>query len=395
MLIAAVGDVMLGESALQLGGGVRSICARHGVDFPFARVATVLRSADLAFCNLECVLSDCELDPNSVRSLSMRGSPESVAGLRNAGFRVVSLANNHAMDQGQSVLADTVSRLLQWGIRPVGSVSDGPGARQPAVLSVDGFSVAFLAHSLVGIAPGRDGHSTMAGLLNGVTEARSACDALVVSLHWGDEYMTIPATWQIELGRRIIDAGASLVLGHHPHVLQPVEKYRRGLIAYSLGNFVCDMRWGITRRSAVLLVEIEDDGVGAFQTIPVEVNRRWQPVVNAENPHCHSVQKRLPGRSQDDALWLCPHGSWSGRYRLARAIVRGGYRINMAMEVFAALARYPLRWKLQVLRQILRVGRGTDGGGCVVSSVGWLDECRSKRRSGGGGRCACRAKDAT
>jgi gamma-polyglutamate biosynthesis protein CapA len=371
---------MLGESALLLGRGVRSACGRHGVHFPFAQVAAVLRSADLAFCNLECVLSDCGLDPCSVCSRSMRGSPDSVTGLASAGFRVVSLANNHWMDHGRAALFDTTSRLRQHGIRPVGDGSDEPGA-PPVVLSIGGVRLAFLAHNLVGGAVRRRSLTTMPGLLEEVAAARSACDAVVVSLHWGEEYMTAPAAWQVELGRRAIDSGASLVLGHHPHVVQPVEHYRRGLIAYSLGNFVCDMRWGCTRQSAVLLVELGADGVGAYKAMPVELNRRWQPVVSIIEPREHCTQGGLLGGAGGGTLQSGEVRDGVVRYRLARARVRARYRLHLAMEVCTALARYPLRWKLQVLRLMLGVDNGIGSGEIDVSLAGRESTCESSREA--------------
>ena len=360
MLLAAVGDVMLGDSALLLGRGVRSTCARNGVDFPFACVAPALRSADVAFCNLECVLSNVGLDPHSVLSLSMRGLPDSAAGLGRAGFRVVSLANNHAMDHGRAALMDTASRLVQQGILSVGQPCGKSGPLQPLVLLVDGFALGFLAHNLVGSDSLGDRRSVISHLPAGVAAARSACDALVVSLHWGDEYMAVPAPWQVELAHRIIDAGASLVCGHHPHVLQPVERFRHGLIAYSLGNFVCDMRWGVTSHSAVLLVDLTRNGVGAVQMLPIELNRRWQPVVSLKTPKCYSFKQMLSAETRDLAMATRPSGGGSKRYLPTAIILRFRYRVHLALDVCAALARYSLVWKLQILRCLLRRPREGD-----------------------------------
>ncbi len=109
----------------------------------------------------------------------------------------------------------------------------------------------FLAYSLVGLNDTLE--ASVARIIVDVMRTERTVDATIVSLHWGDEYVRIPAPWQIACAHDLVDAGADLVVGHHPHVLQPIEQYRDGLIAYSLGKLVCEMQWGATADSAILL----------------------------------------------------------------------------------------------------------------------------------------------
>lgn len=235
--IAAVGDV-------NLGGTLGRVIEDRGAGYPWERVAPLLQSADIAFANFESTAS-IRGSP-APKQFTFRSVPESLGPMGLAGIDVASVANNHSLDYGPEALLDTVSSLRRFGMQPVGAGANDAEAWRPAVVEVQGVRFAFLAASRV-LPPGWAATPDSPGvasayqqqrLLNEVSAARASGAVVVVSVHWGVERSTTPEPYQVNLGHALVDAGASVVLGHHPHVLQPVVRYRGAVIAYSLGNFV-------------------------------------------------------------------------------------------------------------------------------------------------------------
>lgn len=232
------GDVMLGRHVGRL--------ARNQKDpaFPFRALAPLLAAADLAFVNLESPFSD--RGPILDAQMVFKAEPEMIEALRLAGVDVVSTANNHARDCGSYGLEFTLDRLARSGIVAVGSGRSEDETRQGAVLERNGVRFGFLAYTYDqanGNYPAPDPRVAMLdieGMREDVGRLRQRAQVVVVSMHAGQEYSPRPNTQQVEFARAAIDAGARLVVGHHPHVVQPVEHYRGGVIFYSLGNLVFD-----------------------------------------------------------------------------------------------------------------------------------------------------------
>ena len=235
---------------------------------PLKGVAPVFRAADFALANLEVPLTDART-PTSRKTAAelrarsqfvLRADPRHGRALREAGFDAVSLGNNHAMDYGAKGLAQERALLAGLGIRATGAGPSGDVAASLAVVTgKDGFRVGLLSalafmgrgallkcgpagptHPGVNVLSfgGKVDEAARAKLRSWVGGARARCDYLVVALHWGIERQTQPTSYQVALGRAVADAGADLVWGAHPHVLQPVEVYRGVPILYSTGNLV-------------------------------------------------------------------------------------------------------------------------------------------------------------
>lgn len=279
--LAAVGDIMLGgTAALEL--------VHLGYDYPFARVGALLRDADLAFGNLEGPLTS--RGEAQRKQYVFRSPPEQVApALARAGFDVVSLANNHAMDYGFEGLQDTLQALAANGIRHAGAGVDVTAARRPALADAGGTRVAVLAYSLTfpeeswandarpGTAFGHE-HQVRAD----VAAAGAQGNVVLVSFHWGQEGSRELRDYQRKLGHAAIEAGAAAVIGHHPHVLQGVERYRHGVILYSLGNFVFGSYSPYATRSAVAVLSLRDGRVREVKLYPLNVKNAevvFQPYV--------------------------------------------------------------------------------------------------------------------
>ncbi len=270
--IAAVGDVMLGGSATPE-------LEKYGYDYPFEKTKYLLLGSDLVFANLEGPLTT-RGDENVEKKYKFRTPPKKVApALKKAGITVVSLANNHTLDYGEQGLLDTMAALDENGIAYAGAGKNNMHARTPAILEVKNTRVALLAYSLTfpeafwakqnttGTAFGHLAH-----IQDDVSRASNMADIVIVSFHWGREVTTELRPYQTTLGRAAIDAGASIVLGHHPHILQAIEQYKQGVILYSLGNYVFGSYSQKATRSVIAQFTLKNKRLTALQLIPINVN---------------------------------------------------------------------------------------------------------------------------
>ena len=269
--LIAVGDVMLARGV--------AAAAENGRD-PFGATEAWLRSANVTLGNLESVIAEKGSPrPGPYRLRAWAGAADA---LLDAGFDVVSLANNHALDFGPEGLAETVSRLDRAGIATVGVGPDAGSARKALIVDVGGLRIAFLAFNAVPdpqdhLSDDTDWTHAAWGreqTLAAITAARVAArplglDAIVVSAHWGFEYELRPDPSQRDWARALLESGADLVLGHHPHVVQGTQTLNDGFVAYSLGNFVFDQVQGETDQGLALRVFFDALGLRAVQALPV------------------------------------------------------------------------------------------------------------------------------
>lgn len=271
------GDIMLDR-------GVEKSVINNGGDFSFLfQKAGFIKEYDIAFGNLEGPVSDKGEDLNNLYSFRM--SPETAEALKEAGFDVLSIANNHAGDWGEGAFKDTVFRLEKENILAVGGGINEPDAARPKTAEVNGLKIGFLGFSDVGpnwLRATRD----KAGILiadeslgDVIKEAAKNSDTLVVSFHFGEEYQKTHNKRQENLSRAAIDAGAKIVVGHHPHVTQDIEKYQEGIIAYSLGNFIFDQNFSEeTMEGAALEVILSKNGeIKSTNMKTIKLNKYYQP----------------------------------------------------------------------------------------------------------------------
>jgi poly-gamma-glutamate capsule biosynthesis protein CapA/YwtB (metallophosphatase superfamily) len=270
--LAAVGDIMLARS---IGQQIQA----QGPGIVFAGVQSAFDSADILVGNLECTLTTGgEAQP---KTYTFAAPPETSKALSLAGFDLLDLANNHSMDFGSQGLIDTRNNLAQYGIATVGAGLNAAEARAPVFIERNGLRVAFLA--VADIPPeyrGFDAHAWIAtdttpGIAWAYTDqitadvkaAKAQADVVIVLLHAGHESKTEIMFEQAQEAHAAIDAGAALVIGAHPHVLQQIKLYHGGLIAYSLGNFVFDEFDGKENMTAILHVVLTPAGAPAIATL--------------------------------------------------------------------------------------------------------------------------------
>jgi len=256
---AIAGDVIPHEA-------VRAAAAAEGTDVQgwtalFSDVADVFHATDFGFVNMETPVA-----PNHSKGSKpfMFDAPLALPqALKASGIKIVSFANNHVMDQGWAGFAETREHLRETGLLFAGTADTAAQTFQPIFTEANGIKVGWLGmtrwlngnrnpdaadqpHVNFFPYPGESGGASgtdEAQVLAAVAAARSQCDLLIVSIHWGIEYATAPRPEDVDLAHKMLDAGASVVVGHHPHVLQPVETYRTAdgrntVVFYSLGNFL-------------------------------------------------------------------------------------------------------------------------------------------------------------
>lgn len=273
---------MLGDHPVRLGHGVRSNIEKNDTDYLFSSVSKYFRGSDVVFGNLEVVHSDRGLNTGRLESREFRASAESIKSLKAAGFNVVSFANNHCMEHGIECFEDTLRVLKRNGIIATGVLTDDQIC-MPVTITSNGRRIILFSYSMRTENYYREGTVPYAlkdeeAIYDQVSSFKlSESDVLVVSLHWGEEFMDHPSPRQVRFAHRLVDAGVRIIIGHHPHVLQGIEKYKEGVIAYSLGNFVFDMWQRPTRETIIFQADCDGDSV-KMKAIPVYINAVFQPV---------------------------------------------------------------------------------------------------------------------
>ncbi|MDE3245479.1 MAG: CapA family protein, partial [Acidobacteriota bacterium] len=246
--LVAVGDIMMHsdvkKAALQSPD-------QHEDGFPslWADVVPLLKEADIAFGNLETPVAPRSGSPGVPFQFNApEGLPKA---LRASGFTLLSTANNHAFDQGGKGVLETLERLQQANLVTVGSGENRAQAEQPRIVEKNDIKFAFLAFTdLFNVDLNRKASEPWVRPLDlepamaAIRAVRSQADVVVLSLHWGNEYQHEPTQRQRDTAKALVGAGADLILGSHPHVLQPMEQIeaggRKGIVAYSLGNFIAN-----------------------------------------------------------------------------------------------------------------------------------------------------------
>lgn len=266
-----VGDVLLTDT-------VGDVMKQNGYDFPYKKLTSELQAADFTIANLESPFTD--KGQKQTKEYVYRSSPLALPALMQAGVDMVNLANNHIMDYGQVGLVDTMDYLDHAGMMRVGAGHDDQEAYKPVIVEKKGRKIAVFGFSRVVPAVSwyaAKGHPGVAGVydskraLEAIKKAREEVDLIVVIAHWGEERKDLHNKIQTDLAHSFIDAGADLIVGGHPHVLQGFEQYKGKWIAYSMGNFIFTTRADApnTWDSGILNASCSMERVCELELIPV------------------------------------------------------------------------------------------------------------------------------
>ncbi|MFC8561252.1 CapA family protein [Peribacillus frigoritolerans] len=278
LTMTMVGDVMMGRY-------VEEVTEKHGYEYLFRYMKPYFTNSDYVSGNYEHTALKEEVSnyKGADTPIRLNSNTSGVEAVKDAGFSVVSLANNHMMDYEEQGLLDTIDEFKSADMHYVGVGSNTAEAKNSIdYADVNGVRVATLGFTDV---YGKDAvsKSNKAGLLNSnpdllfemIGKARDAkqgnADLVVVNMHWGQEYSTSTTDRQKDLAKAIIDAGADIIIGHHPHVLQSFDVYKDGIIFYSLGNFIFDQGWTRTKDSAMVQYHLANDGKATIDVVPLQI----------------------------------------------------------------------------------------------------------------------------
>lgn len=273
-----VGDIMLSR---KIGDIMEK---QNDWTYPFHHIADTLYGADIAFGNLESQIGKSGTKVGS--EFSFHADPRTIEGLLFAGFDVLSVANNHAWDYGPLAFAETLTLLRENSIAPVGGGENYSEAHEPFRTEVRGTKIAYLAYTNLipkslsePNARPAVAYLELGTVTKDIEHVSKTADVVIVSLHWGDEYETESGEYQKLVGRALIDAGADLIIGHHPHVPQEIEEYGGGVIFYSLGNFVFDQNFGKgTEKGILLKVYVQGGELSFIEPVSIRFSESYQPV---------------------------------------------------------------------------------------------------------------------
>jgi len=276
----------MAESKIRLIA-VGDIClqTKNG-EHPFQKVSQAFYGKDILFANLETVLSN--QGKEAEKAVQLYTSPDKVKYLKESGFDVLNIANNHIMDLGSQGFHEMLEVLNRNSLTFIGA-GNMRFSQSRAIVERNGIKVGFLGYSEGGYRKSAEGifinRIDEDKIIEDIRRLTSQCNAIVISLHWGIEKVFYPSPKQVKFARRLIDSGATVILGHHPHVLQGIERYKSGLIAYSLGNFqfvvvpdeCSGERTKRTNESIILSLDICKDGLVGHHIIPVKIGMDFVP----------------------------------------------------------------------------------------------------------------------
>ena len=252
---------------------------QNGGASAMANIADHLAAADVTIANVESPLSDDDSEPVIDKDVYIIGRPSAIESIKNSGIDLASLANNHIMDYTGPALKDTLKALDGAGVKHAGAGMTEAEASEPAELTVNGVSIAFFSWTDIvpdyflafGDEPGVvSARMNMDDACKRVREAKAIHDIVIVSMHWGTEYEDYITDYQqSEPAHQLVDAGADVIVGNHPHVMEGIEFYKGALIAYAHGNCVFWQKYDHTHESILIDFDITDQGIENVVVTPL------------------------------------------------------------------------------------------------------------------------------
>jgi poly-gamma-glutamate capsule biosynthesis protein CapA/YwtB (metallophosphatase superfamily) len=276
----AVGDIMLGRNV-----GKRLEANPEGFEYAFKLVKNILTKGDIVFANFEAPATLSEKGLDKRYKIVLKCKPVAVETIKNAGFNLVSIANNHILDYYDTGLIDTIKLLDANGIKHSGAGNNLAEARKPAIIEIDGtvfglISFTDMAYTYSG-SPNLNikAAENRAGVVareyetikQDILAIKDSVDILAVSLHWGVEESFTITPEQIEFAHKLLDDGADIILGHHPHQFQGIEIYKGKPIFYSLGNFIFDQNDPENMESFIVNMEYTEKILTGLTATPVRI----------------------------------------------------------------------------------------------------------------------------
>jgi len=287
------GDVMLSRHVND------RMVKNNDYSWPFINIAEYLSAADLTIVNLESPFAVAKDYSVPTGSFSFKANPEAMAGLLKSGIDLVSLANNHILNQGTVGLEKTLEILKANNIKSIGAGENETAARQPEIFNIQNKKFGFLAYAYPDdnsvAAKNRPGVADMnlEKMATEVTALKKETDFLTVIMHAGEEYTTKPNKQQISFAHQAIESGADLVIGHHPHWPQTIEIYQGKPIIYSLGNLVFDQMFSEETKTGLLAKINWENGLKDIELVPIKITDYGQANILEDGLEKETLFKKL------------------------------------------------------------------------------------------------------
>ena len=247
--------------------------------YPFENIQETLKNKDILFGNLETVLSS--KGKAAEKAVLRYSSPKNVEHLKSSGFNVLNIANNHIFDLGLEGFSNTLDVLYQNDLTYIGA-NNKPG-KNYVIVEKKGIKFGFLGYTQGGFSLPEKGvwinKIEKTDIIKDIEYISPQCEFVIISLHWGIQNAFYPSPKQINFARKLIDAGATVILGHHPQVIQGIERYTTGLIAYSLGIFQYDPKLPKRNKSIILCLNFNRERLESYEIIPVIIDKNFLPGV--------------------------------------------------------------------------------------------------------------------
>ncbi|MBN2755415.1 MAG: CapA family protein [Candidatus Goldbacteria bacterium] len=302
----AAGDVMLDR-------GVKANMEIYGYDYPFENIRAFVKAHDVSFCNLETPIST---EKKRKKPYAFRCEPEKMEGFKNSGFNTVSIANNHMLDCNYTGVSQTIKNLDELGVMHAGAGYNREHALEPRIITGNGVTIALFAFADFYYETDKDMnskntpqpcHPSEKEMRKAVSAAKGLADYIFVSFHWGEEYKNYPGKKQKKLARMLVDSGADLIIGHHPHVLQGIEKYKGVIILYSLGNFVFDQFKDLQTDTMIFSCRLSDGVIKDAYITPAKIEKSRPHFAKGEEAKI--IKERLKEYSKGMNVKLTEHGN--------------------------------------------------------------------------------------
>lgn len=305
LTIKAVGDIAAGDNTVD-GLGICSLTKKNGSEYPFQKLGGILKTTDIVLGNLEGPLSSrCQ-----TQSLRLCGIPGIANTLKEVGVDVLSVANNHIFDHGLEIFVETLTHCKEAGIELCGIRGKSGYYSDPVIIKKHSLTIGVLAYNWVGLEEADGEVSQYIAVVNDgvvnytwnrdrakdiesremlldknkdvfsdISKLRNEVDIIIMMPHWGFEWCNYPPYGVVVEAHSFIDAGVDIIIGSHPHVIQGIEKYNNGIIAYSLGNFLFDFSTAKFVSGMVLELELFKGKIKNYKPTFITWNEVYQPEV--------------------------------------------------------------------------------------------------------------------
>lgn len=339
---------MLGTQEVCYGFGVKDVIEKNGIDFLFKNVKHIFENGDLVFGNLEAPISN-NTNLDGFDAEFFLAKPEYINILKNSYINCISVANNHIMQHGEIAYLSTINLLNKYNILPVGVKNE------IKIVEIKGLKIAIMGYSFIEDYINNSLYnkiSSVTQITDDILKIRNSVDFIIISLHWGNEYIHEPSPSQIEIGRLLIDEGVDLILGSHAHVIQSYEIYKDKPIIYGLGNFIFDDTYiPETQKSVVFKIQVDLD--------TRHINTTFVPIISNSYDYCPKVavdenrnsisQLLFDIKSMIENKSISEYTSLIGDYSTTSNKYRKKARMYTKYQFLQNIYKYPIKYTTKAI----------------------------------------------